>query len=108
MPGDEDGNVNERTLEETSDRVLPKASPSDPDAALVNVSVGTDGPVTATFADGSNQMLGKIAMASFPAMEGLRPIGDAHWQSTGESGAAVIDSPGSGAMGAVQIGRAHV
>src|SRR3546814_5793174 len=68
------------------------------------VSVGTDGLVTATFADGSNQMLGKIAMASFPAMEGLRPIGDAHWQPTGESGAAVIDSPGSGAMGAVRSG----
>src|SRR3546814_11529870 len=76
----------------------------DPCAALVNVAVGTDVPVTATFADGSNQMLGKIAMASFPAMEGLRPIGDAHWQPTGESGAAVIDSPGSGAMGAVRSG----
>src|SRR3546814_837523 len=104
LPVDADGNVTARTLDATSDLVLPKASPSDPDAALVNVSVGTDGLVTATFADGSNQMLGKIAMASFPAMEGLRPIGDAHWQSTGESGAAVIDSPGSGAMGAVHSG----
>src|SRR3546814_16719268 len=55
-------------------------------------------------------MLGKIAMASFPAMEGLRPICDAHWQSTGESGAAVIDSPGSRAMAAVRSGaleRSH-
>src|SRR3546814_1301398 len=74
LPVDADGNVTARTLEATSDLVLPKASPSDPDAAPVNVSVGTDRLVTATFADGSNQMLGKIAMASFPPMEGLRPL----------------------------------
>ncbi len=104
LPVDADGNVTDASLGASYDLVIPKASPSDPDAALVNVSVGTDGLVTATFADGSNQMLGKIAMASFPATEGLRPVGDAHWQSTGESGAPTIDSPGSGAMGAVRSG----
>ena len=104
LPVDADGNVTARTLDATSDLVLPKASPSDPDAALVNVSVGTDGLVTATFADGSNQMLGKIAMASFPAMEGLRPIGDAHWQSTGESGDPTIDAATNGPMGTIRSG----
>ncbi|MGV1684832.1 flagellar hook-basal body complex protein [Sphingopyxis sp. GW247-27LB] len=104
LPVDADGNVTDRTLGASFDLVIPKASPDNPDAALVNVSVGTDGLVTATFADGSGQTLGKVAMASFPATEGLRPIGDAHWQSTGESGQPVIDSPGSGAMGAVRSG----
>ncbi len=104
LPVDADGNVTDRTLGAAYDLVIPKMSPDNPDAALVNVSVGTDGLVTATFADGSEQTLGKVAMASFPATEGLRPIGDAHWQSTGESGQPVIDSPGSGSMGAVRSG----
>jgi len=104
LPVDADGNVTDRTLGAAYDLVIPKASPDNPDAALVNVSVGTDGLVTATFADGSEQTLGKVAMASFPATAGLRPIGDAHWQSTGESGQPVIDSPGSGSMGAVRSG----
>ena len=29
-------------------------------------------------------------MASFAAAEGLRPIGDAHWQSTGVSGTPTV------------------
>ena len=86
------------------DLVLPPHAPGQPDVALINMSVGLDGLVTATFADGSNQKMGKIAMATFPAMEGLRPTGDSHWQSTGDSGAPKIDSPGSGAMGAVRSG----
>lgn len=104
LPIDADGNVTDTSLGASYDLVIPDVSPDNPDAALVNVSVGTDGLVTATFADGSDQMLGKIAMASFPAVEGLRPIGDAHWQSTGDSGQPVIGTPGSGAMGAVRSG----
>lgn len=104
LPVDADGNVTDASLGATYDLVIPKVSSSNPDADLVNVSVGTDGLVSATFADGSTEKLGKIAMAAFPATEGLRPVGDAHWQSTGESGAPVIDSPGSGAMGAVRSG----
>ncbi|WOF43591.1 flagellar hook-basal body complex protein [Sphingopyxis indica] len=104
LPVDADGNVTDASLGGAYDLVLPKVSSTNPDADLVNVSVGIDGLVSATFADGSTEKLGKIAMASFPATEGLRPVGDAHWQSTGESGAPVIDSPGSGAMGAVRSG----
>ncbi|SNT03651.1 flagellar hook-basal body complex protein [Sphingopyxis indica] len=104
LPVDTDGNVTDASLGGAYDLVLPKVSSTNPDADLVNVSVGIDGLVSATFADGSTEKLGKIAMASFPATEGLRPVGDAHWQSTGESGAPVIDSPGSGAMGAVRSG----
>ena len=104
LPVDANGNVTSNTLASAFDFVLPAGAPSDPTAQLVNVSIGLDGLVTATFADGSNQKMGKIAMATFPAMEGLRPTGDAHWQSTGDSGAPKIDSPGSGAMGAVRSG----
>jgi flagellar hook protein FlgE len=43
-------------------------------------------------------------MATFPAMEGLRPIGDAHWQSSGESGPPTIDAATNGPMGAIRSG----
>lgn len=104
LPVDADGNVTNRTLAGAQDFILPEHAPGNATAALVNVSIGTDGLVTATFADGSDQKLGKVAMATFPAMEGLRPVGDSHWQSTGDSGQPVIDSAGSGAMGAVRSG----
>jgi flagellar hook protein FlgE len=56
-------------------------------------------------------MLGKIAMASFTSTEGLRPIGDAHWQSTGDSGLPTIDTATNGPLGSIRSGaleRANV
>src|SRR3546814_14092624 len=87
-----------------SSDLLPTGAPSDPTSALVNVSIGLDGLVTATFANGEGQTLGKVAMATFPTMSGLRPTGDAHWQSTGESGPAPIEGPTRGPMGAGSSG----
>ena len=96
---DANGNVTNNTLAGAFDMQLPTGAPSDPTSSLVNVSIGLDGLVTATFANGEDQMLGKVAMATFPTMSGLRPTGDAHWQSTGESGPPTIDGPTSGSMG---------
>ncbi|MBL8652189.1 MAG: flagellar hook-basal body complex protein [Sphingopyxis sp.] len=104
LPVDADGNVTSRDLASTTDFVVPQNAAGNPDAALVNVSIGQDGLATATFADGSNQKLGKIAMATFPAMEGLRPVGDSHWQSTGNSGPPTIDAATNGPMGTLQSG----
>lgn len=111
LPVDANGNVTSATIASATNFVLPTASPTNPTVSLINVSVGIDGLVTATYADGSDQMLGKIAMASFTAQEGLRPIGDAHWQSTGESGQPAIDSATNGPLGSVRSGaleRANV
>jgi flagellar hook protein FlgE len=111
LPVDASGNVTSNTLASATDFVLPSGSPADPNVALVNVSVGIDGLVTATYADGSNQLLGKVAMASFTAPEGLRPIGDSHWQSTGDSGPPAIDAATNGPLGTIRSGaleRANV
>ena len=102
LPVDANGNVTNSTLAGTFDCVLPVAAPSDPDSALVGVSIGLDGLVTATFANGEHQALGKVAMATFPATEGLRPVGSAHWQSTGDSGPPTIGSASAGPMGAIK------
>ncbi|MBW8294541.1 flagellar hook-basal body complex protein [Sphingopyxis sp.] len=104
LPVDASGNVTNNTLAGAFDFVLPAGAPTDPTAQLVNVSIGLDGLVSATFANGEAQVLGKVAMATFPAMEGLRPVGDAHWQSSGESGPPTIDAATNGPMGAIRSG----
>ncbi len=111
LPVDVNGNVTSTALADATDFVLPVGAPSDPNVALANVSIGIDGLVTATFADGSDQVLGKVAMASFTAQEGLRPIGDSHWQSTGDSGQPAINAATNGALGTIRSGaleRANV
>jgi flagellar hook protein FlgE len=111
LPVDAAGNVTSTAIADMVDFVLPSGSPADPTVAMVNISVGSDGLVTATFADGSSNALGKVAMASFTAIEGLRPVGDAHWQSTGDSGPAAINAATNGPLGSIRSGtleRANV
>ena len=87
------------------------ADPTDPTSSLVNVSIGIDGLVTATYSSGNSEALGKVAMASFTAVDGLRPIGDAHWQSTGDSGPPALNSATNGPLGSIRSGaleRANV
>jgi flagellar hook protein FlgE len=111
LPVDASGNVTGTTLADMTDLVLPSTKPGDPSVSLANISIGSDGLVTATYGDGSNQLLGKVAMASFTAQEGLRPIGDAHWQSTGDSGPPAINAATNGPLGTIRSGaieRANV
>jgi flagellar hook protein FlgE len=108
LPVDDEGNATSNTLASATDFVLPTSSPDDEDIPLVNVSIGIDGLVTATYADGTDQMLGKIVMASFTAQEGLRAIGDSHWQSTGDSGAPIIDGQNLGTVRSGALERANV
>jgi flagellar hook protein FlgE len=111
LPVDAAGNATSTSLSDAFDLVLPASSPSDPTVSLANISIGIDGLVTATFADGSSQKLGKVAMASFTSVEGLRPIGDAHWQSTGDSGLPIINTATNGPLGSIRSGaleRANV
>lgn len=111
LPVDAAGNVTSTSLASATDFALPAGSPSDPTIALVNVSIGLDGLVTTIYADGSSEVLGKVAMASFTAQEGLRPVGDGHWQSTGDSGPPVINAATNGPLGSIRSGaleRANV
>lgn len=111
LPIDANGNVTSTAFADMTNLVLPTSATGNPAATLSNISVGIDGLVTATFSDGSAEKLGKVAMASFTALEGLRPVGDAHWQSTGDSGAPVINAATNGALGSIRSGtleRANV
>lgn len=111
LPVDATGAVTTASLAAATDFVLPTSAPGNPLAALINISIGEDGLVTATYSDGSDEMLGKVTMASFTAQEGLRPIGDSHWQSTGDSGPPTINAATNGPLGTIRSGaleRANV
>lgn len=111
LPVDANGTVTGTSIGDMTDLVLPSSKPGDPSVALANISIGDDGLVTATYGDGTNEKLGKVAMASFTAQEGLRPIGDAHWQSTGDSGPPAINAATNGPLGTIRSGaieRANV
>lgn len=78
---------------------------------LNNVTVGTDGLVTASFSNGTSQALGKVALANFANPAGLSQIGDSKWTLTGQSGEAIVGSANSNGFGKVQSGaleRANV
>lgn len=68
-------------------------------ATLANVTINVRGIVIAAFSDGSTQPVGQVALATFPAPNGLRAVGQTKWQATGESGAAVFGNPGIGTYG---------
>jgi flagellar hook protein FlgE len=68
-------------------------------STLANVTINVRGIVIAAFADGSTEPVGQVALATFPAPNGLRSIGQTKWQATGESGAAVFGNPGIGTYG---------
>jgi flagellar hook protein FlgE len=111
LPVDASGNVTSTALTDALDFVVPLSSAVDPAIALVNISIDIDGLVSGTFADGSTERLGKVALASFVSQEGLRPTGDGHWQSTGDSGPPTINAATNGPLGTIRSGaleRANV
>lgn len=104
LPVDANGTATSTDLADVFDFVLPDVDPGDATAILSNINVNNEGTVTATFSNGNQLAIGALAMASFDAIEGLRPIGDAHWQSTGDSGPPVINQAANGPLGSVRSG----
>jgi flagellar hook protein FlgE len=71
---------------------------------LASVGVSVEGLVSATYADGTTDVLGNLAIASFPSAEGLRQMGDSHWQTSKDSGQPVFGAGNNGLFGAVRSG----
>ncbi len=71
---------------------------------LANVTINNRGLITAAFADGSTEPVGMVALANFPAPNGLRAIGQNRWQATGDSGAPGFGNPGIGNYGSILSG----
>jgi flagellar hook protein FlgE len=73
-------------------------------ADFAGVAVNENGNIVASYADGSNLVVGKVALASFISPTGLKQQGSSNWQQTGVSGAATYGEPGAGAFGNLKSG----
>ncbi len=73
-------------------------------AAFAGVTIATDGTVTATYGDGTNTVVGQVALASFISPTGLRPLGSSNWEATGLSGPPGYGVPNAGSFGGLLSG----
>ena len=99
LPTDAAGNVTSTTP--TSAQVpITNAAGAD----LAGLTVDGDGALIATFSDGTNQTVGKVALAAFIAPTGLKQVGSSNWEATGLSGTARYGQPGTGQYGRLLSG----
>lgn len=75
-----------------------------PSGRLDSVSVGTDGVVRASFTNGQSDALGKIVLANFADVNGLKQNGNAHYSATGLSGEPILGGAGSEGLGSILSG----
>mgnify|MGYP003118528643 CR=1 FL=1 len=104
LPVDASGVATSTNVADMYDFVVPDVDPGDPAALLTNIAINGEGVVSATFSNGNQIQLGALAMASFNSIEGLRPVGDAHWLATGDSGPAQVNQAANGPLGQVRSG----
>lgn len=90
-----------------TDAVIPATNGTDASGnpiEFAGITVGDDGAVTASYADGSNVIIGKVALASFIAPQGLKQVGSSNWVTTGISGAPTYGQPSTGQYGSLLSG----
>jgi flagellar hook protein FlgE len=73
-------------------------------AQFSGVTVSNEGRVSAAYADGSTLIIGAVAVANFTSPQGLKQLGSSSWLSTGLSGTATYNTPGSGPAGPLLSG----
>jgi flagellar hook-basal body protein len=75
-----------------------------PSGGLVNVDVGNDGLVTATYSNGQQIAAGRINLANFSSPEGLRQDGGTKYSVTAASGTVSYGEAGSAGFGTIRSG----
>ncbi len=75
-----------------------------PSGQLTTYAIATDGTITGTYSNGATRSLGRLALASFNNLQGLRAVGTNCYAATAASGAALVGAPGTGTYGSVQSG----
>jgi flagellar hook protein FlgE len=72
--------------------------------SLQSVSIDEAGFVTGNFSNGQTDRLAQVALARFPANQGLDRVGRNNYVETNESGNPIIGSPNQAGFGAVRSG----
>ncbi|HEC20826.1 MAG TPA: flagellar hook protein FlgE [Gammaproteobacteria bacterium] len=71
---------------------------------LSGIDIDSEGVVFARFTNGQATPLGKIALANFPNVQGMRQLGDTNWAQTFESGDLLLGEANTASFGLVQSG----
>jgi flagellar hook protein FlgE len=69
---------------------------------LVGLDVETDGQVVGRYTNGETRTFAYVALANFANEQGLVPNGDTMWRGSAAAGEAVINLPGTAALGRIQ------
>lgn len=69
---------------------------------LSNFAIGDDGIIMGHYSNGQTKALGQIVLANFDNVNGLTSDGANQWSETFASGAAIINTPGTGSVGNLQ------
>ena len=94
-----------RSTQSASDFVVTTNNPSGyASGENTGVTVEKDGKVFATYSNGERMLQGQVVLASFANLNGLKNENATHWSATGESGIAMIGTPGSGLFGDLTAG----
>ena len=99
FPTDAAGNATSAT---PADIQLPAANAAG--ANFAGLTVSGDGNVLGSFADGTSEVVGKVALATFIAPQGLLQVGSSNWQATGLSGTPTYGAPADGEFGSLLSG----
>ncbi|GIU33072.1 Flagellar hook protein flgE [Shewanella baltica] len=68
---------------------------------LTNVEIGADGLITASYSNGSNVALARVALVRFANEQGLTQVGNTSWKASLASGPALAGEPNSGTFGSL-------
>jgi flagellar hook protein FlgE len=75
-----------------------------PQGTLTRVSIDQQGKINGEFSNGTQQVLGQVALATFNNPGGLEAIGDSLLKANSDSGPASMGVPGEDARGALLSG----
>lgn len=71
---------------------------------LTGIDISDEGVVRANYSNGTQNALGKIAMANFANNQGLKQMGNTTWEESLDSGAALVGEAGTGSFGNIRSG----
>ncbi|MBP6483730.1 MAG: flagellar hook protein FlgE [Rhodoferax sp.] len=71
---------------------------------LTGISISEQGIVTTRYSNGQSQATGKLALADFRNVQGLKPIGQNNWVESTASGQPIHGAPSQGNFGTINSG----
>ena len=68
------------------------------------LAIEKDGMIYATYSNGERMLQGKVVLATFANLDGLKNESGTAWSETADSGGAMMGSPGIGSLGTLTAG----